>query len=329
MTRSCCLLAALLLLGCNGPESAHAEPLPRAAPSSHHTPTRRERAPVDAIPAHTSAYPWHDDASIEPLNAIDSLQARFAPPPGHERVTLAKHSFGAWLRTLPLAASDQPVRANDGRVIVEAGDRYLAAVSTLDVGKHDLQQCADAIMRLHAEWLWSRGRAHDASYPTGATPIGWTRYLRGEIPHPKGRSFRWDERGKQPNTHASYRRYLDVVFSWANTGSLALRSGKPSRADVRPGDFFVLPGSPGHAVLLLDIAHDGQGRRVALIGQSFMPAQSFQVLRPNADQSWFELEDGGVDTPYWRRFPWTSLRRLDATDLAKAPTNARSELRPR
>jgi len=277
--------------------------------------------------ADTSPYPWHADPTIDALAAVGTLESRFAPPAGFERMGVARDSFGGWLRTLPLAAAHQPVRANDGRVLIRANHRYLAAVSTLDIGKRDLQQCADAIMRLHAEWLWSRGRAAEASYPTGATPIPWTRYLRGEIPHPVGRTFRWRARKPQANDHGSYRRYLDVVFSWANTGSLALRSAKPARADVRPGDFFVLAGSPGHAVLLLDVARHPDGRVVALIGQSFMPAQSFQVLRPGTAATWFALHDDGVDTPYWERFPWSSLRRLDPSEPGGDITGASDQKR--
>ncbi len=40
------------------------------------------------------------------------------------------------------------------------------------------------------------------------------------------------------------------------------------------------PGAPGHAVLVLDLATDAQGHRVVLLGQGFMPAQSFSVLHP-------------------------------------------------
>ena len=45
-----------------------------------------------------------------------------------------------------------------------------------------------------------------------------------------------------------------------------------------------------------------------------MPAQSFHVLRPDAASPWFVTtpdDERGVDTPFWRIFPWSSLRRLD------------------
>jgi hypothetical protein len=195
--------------------------------------------------------------------------------------------------------------------LLSPGHSHLAAVTTLDVGTADLQQCADAIMRLHGEWLWSRGRADEARYPTGAGDIPWSRFKLGDTPVPEGVRFTW-RRGRAPSAeHAGYRRYMDIVFSWANTVSLAQKTPRATRDAVRPGDFFILPGSPGHSVLLLDIAQNERGDKVALIGQSYMPAQNFQVLRPSRKEVWFELDEDGVDTPFWRPFPWDSLRRLD------------------
>ena len=107
------------------------------------------------------------------------------------------------------------------------------------------------------------------------------------------------------------RRYLDVVFSWSNTGALERQGSPVSPEALRPGDFFVLPGNPGHTVLVLDLATDAAGRRVVLVGQSFMPAQRFQVLRPARDNAWFTLDDEGLKTPFWRTFPWSALRRLE------------------
>jgi hypothetical protein len=72
----------------------------------------------------------------------------------------------------------------------------------------------------------------------------------------------------------------------------------------------VLPGGPGHAILILDVAEAPDGRRVALLGQGFMPAQDFHVLRAGAS-AWFSLDGEDVDTPFWPApFPWSSLRRM-------------------
>jgi hypothetical protein len=69
-------------------------------------------------------------------------------------------------------------------------------------------------------------------------------------------------------------------------------------------------GSPGHAVLILDIAESKDGRRVALLGQGFMPAQDFHVLRAPDGSPWFSLDGDNVETPFWKPFGWKSLRRL-------------------
>ena len=267
---------------------------------------------VQPGPVTTAVYAWHADATINALEASTTLRRRFESPPGFVRVALPKHSFGSWLRGLPLAAAGTGVRAYNGALLLRADHPHLAAVTTLDTGARNLQQCADAVMRLHAEWLWSEGHAAEASYGSGAGPIAWKRYLAGGYPKPKGNRFVWGQRGARQNTHANYRKYLDVVFSWSNTVALARQGKAIARGALRPGDFFVVAGSPGHTVLVLDVAENADGQRRALLGQSFMPAQSFHVLRPSPRQAWFSLNDkNGVKTPFWPRFPWTALRRLD------------------
>jgi len=243
---------------------------------------------------------------------VDSLRERFAPPDGFNRVAQKDPSFGAWLRDLPLAAPDTPVRAYDGRVLHPADDRRIAAVISLDVSPSDLQQCADTVIRLHAEWMWSQNR-RDMSYRAAAgLALPWERYARGERLVPKGRSIEWVPGSGRPSAdHDTFRKYLDSVFAWANTVSLEKQSKKVEPAQVSPGDFFILPGNPGHVVLVLDVATSGS-RRVALLGQSFMPAQNAQVLRSASGSPWFPLDlQQEVDTPFWKPFPWGSLRRLD------------------
>jgi hypothetical protein len=266
-------------------------------------------APVPPYRADAKRYPWLGAAGVpEP---VESLEMRFAPPSGFRRVDLAVESFGAWLRELPLAPRGTPVVAYSGFELLPANDRRIAAVAALDVGKSDLQQCADAMMRLHAEWSWSRGR-RDMSYRAASgLMLPFERWARGERLRASGASIEWVPGGARVDDHGGFRRYLDAVFAWANTVSLERHARKVAAEDVRPGDFFILPGNPGHTVLVLDVAVR-DGRKVALLGQSYMPAQSFQVLRPAADRVWYDLDPSGpVATPFWAPFPWSSLRRLD------------------
>src|SRR6476659_4017926 len=86
----------------------------------------------------------------------ETIEARFAPPPGATRVAVAAGSFGAWLRGLPLLAPGAPVHLFDGSI--KPRQDVHAAVVDLDVGARDLQQCADAVMRLRAEFAYANAR---------------------------------------------------------------------------------------------------------------------------------------------------------------------------
>lgn len=284
------------------PVPSEPKPAPPAASSA---------APKAASVMDPSRYAW-----LSGTNApapVDTLEQRFATPPGFSRVDLVPESFGAFLRALPLAAPGTPVRSNTGAVILAPSDRRLSAVVAIDVGAGDLQQCADSVIRMHAEWRWARGRRDHRYRTASGLWLGFEGYARGERIKIDGDKLSLVQSGRaQAPTHALFRAWLDDVFGWANTGSLSRDATPVKLPDLGPGDFFVMPGGPGHAVLVLDMARDASGRRKLLLGQGYMPAQSFQVLRAPSGDAWFDLDEaaGAIDTPFWRPFPFDTLRRL-------------------
>ncbi|MFL5353067.1 DUF4846 domain-containing protein [Archangium sp.] len=268
----------------------------RAGSAQPHAPTREERA----------RYAW-----LSAEHSIRPLAEALPPPSGYARVPVEEGSFGAWLRGLPLRPAGTPVRDFSGGQVLAGDDGALAAVAELDVGPANLQQCADSIIRLHAEWLWSSGQKERIAYPfTSGHLASWSRYAAGERARVSGSKVTWVKGGPADGSRASFRAYLDLVFTYAGTLSLAAKTQRPSREDVRPGDFFVLGGSPGHAVLVLDVARNSEGKHVALLGQGFLPAQDFHVLSPGEDGPWFSLDASEVATPFWKPFAWSALRRF-------------------
>ncbi len=332
--RRCLWIVGMLAAGCTSqadpplavrapdpPVRAQAAPPPVAASAASAAPLPGLALSPAALAAR---YPWPKSRPDAPPE--DRLERRFLTPDRFARATVAPGSFGAWLRDLPLEGYSAEVLSHRGAVILPTGHRNLAAVVALDVGAQDLQQCADSVIRLHAEWRWSQGRRDQSYRAASGAEMPFARWALGEritVSGPGGSKLTWAPAARPDDSHQAFRAYLDNVFGWANTVSLARDTTPTAVADLRAGDFVVQPGGPGHAVLILDLATDAEGHRVVLLGQGFMPAQSFQVLHPGkqnpnvtpgpvGDGAWFRIEPDGLQTPFWPRFPWTALRRFPA-----------------
>lgn len=259
--------------------------------------------PANAGPAHA----WRAEADV--VAPGDTVAGRFPPPPGFERPAVAPDSFGAWLRGLPLKPPGSPVVLFTGAL--KPNQAIHAGVIDIDVGNRDLQQCADAVMRLRAEWLWSRGRAQDIAFDyTGGGRVTFSRWAKGERPSEDGK--RWSRSGAADASYAALRKYMTAVFIQAGTYSLARELVAVPVAQMQPGDVFIKGGFPGHAVLVLDVVRSPvTGETRFLLAQSYMPAQDIHVLRSpgNADGSpWYAVPNGALFTPEWI-FPPDSLKR--------------------
>lgn len=265
-----------------------------------------------SLPARSSAaaglYAWQPAEVTSSGNA--TLMTRFGPPASFDRLPLAPQSFGAWLRGLPLKPDGALVHLYTGAE--KPRQDVQAAVLAIDTGARDLQQCADAVMRLRAEWLFATGRAQDIAFDLmGGGRVPFARWAKGERPAPSGKS--WTRKAPRDLSYANLRRYLDFIFAYAGTLSLEKELVEVSDAQaVMPGDVFIKGGAPGHAVLVADVAaHATTGARRFLLIQSYMPAQEMHVLRnpANPDGSpWYGVPYGPLVTPEWT-FPPGALRR--------------------
>ena len=96
---------------------------------------------------------------------------------------------------------------------------------------------------------------------------------------------------------------MNMVFAYAGTLSLAKELQPVTIEEIQVGDVFIQGGSPGHAVIVMDMAINAAGDKRFLLAQSYMPAQDIQVLQnPKSEVSspWFELPPGEqMETPEW------------------------------
>jgi hypothetical protein len=265
--------------------------------------------------ANVARYAWLADDRDFP-KPDSSLEERFPAPPGYKRVAVEAGSFAEWLRGLPMAPEGTPAKSFDGSETLSAEDDYLAGVVAIDTGTADLQQSSDVIIRLHAEYLWSRGEKDAISY-LSATKLSMplSRWAKGQRLLPNGPNVFWVVKGKPAEVdHAEFRRYLDAVFNWANSTSLSARSTPVADAkDLVAGDFFLQTVEPNHVAVVLDVAEKQSGERVALLGQARNPAESVHVVRPGKATPWFSVRPPvPVLTPHSKALAWEDLRRMTA-----------------
>src|SRR5689334_2957628 len=85
----------------------------------------------------------------QPVGIINTggltIQTRFNTPEGYTRNLFADNTFENYLRHLPLKPAGTKVRYYDGQI---KELNVCDAVVDMDIGNKNLQQCADAVMRL-------------------------------------------------------------------------------------------------------------------------------------------------------------------------------------
>lgn len=241
----------------------------------------------------------------------DDIGSRIPAPSGATRMNVPDGSFAAYLRSLPLLPQGSAVHTYDGGL--KHRQDVHAAVLDISVGHRDLQQCADAVIRLRAEYLFAQERYDEIAFDfTNRFRAEFKRWRQGERITVSGNTCTWVRTAKPDTSREALLSYLRTVFTYAGTLSLSRELRPASHLPMAIGDVFIQGGSPGHAIIVLDLARMADGRNAFLLAQSYMPAQQIHVLRNLAQPehgAWFiEGEDDRLRTPEWT-FSWGDRKR--------------------
>lgn len=234
-----------------------------------------------------------------------TIENRIVPPDGYIRKKCDGNSFAAYLRQLPLFPEGSKVKLYNGQEKQNQSAAY--SVINMEIGNLDLQQCADAVIHLRAEYLWVQKRYGEIKFNfTSGFPVEYTKWAEGKRIKVSGNKAEWYAAGGRDYSYKTFRKYLDMVFMYAGTASLAKELQTVPYTSLQPGDVFIKGGSPGHAVIVMDIAiHPTTKKKVFLLAQSYMPAQQIHILVNPSDRNlspWYELtdaDDGNLYTPEW------------------------------
>ena len=216
-------------------------------------------------------------------------------PVGYSRVSIEdKTSFAYYLRHLPLKPLGTPVYTYDGHVSWTSDYAY-AVIDSIDTGKDDLQQCADAVIRLRAEWLYAQKHYDDIAFHfTNGWLCDYKHWAEGNRVSVQGNRTSWYQAASRDYSYPTFRKYLNMVFNYAGTLSLSRELKFTNINDLQIGDVFIKGGSPGHAIIVIDVAENPETHDKAfMVAESYMPAQDIHILKNSiyGDHPWFYLRD--------------------------------------
>jgi hypothetical protein len=229
-----------------------------------------------------------------------TIAERFNPPTLDERVTIKENSFAHYLRSLPLKPHGSLLLDYEGDVL-DKQNVYLAVVD-MDLDRRDLQQCADAVMRLKGEYLFHHNQKNKITFQLVAT----------------GKNLSFTQYSPHDQSYKAFRKYMRHIFSFANTTSLRNQLIPVDFKEMKIGDVFIQKAQNGkrhgHAVIVVDMSISKDGKKRYLLAQSYMPAQETQILINPSDPKispWYEINDHSeIKTPEWTFLP-SDLRRFE------------------
>ncbi|MCR5119100.1 MAG: DUF4846 domain-containing protein [Lachnospiraceae bacterium] len=215
-----------------------------------------------------------------------TLETRIRVPEGYERNPEPEGSFAEYLRAYPMHEDGYKVHYYDGGIKEYAAQ---AAVFDMHLGDRDLQQCADSVIRMYAEYLRDNGRSDEIAFHfVSGFLCDYRTWLAGNKVSVAGNNVSWTATAAREDTDETFEAYLNTVFSYASTISLKKEAEAVSLKEIQAGDIFIHAGSPGHVVMVADVC-EKDGKKAFLLAQGYMPAQDFYVLTNelHADDPWY------------------------------------------
>jgi len=222
-------------------------------------------------------------------------------PAGFSNSTGDVKTFGNFLSGLSLKEEGTPVKLYNGENKWNQQAHY--AVVNLPIGSKDLHQCADAVMRLRADFLRKEGRYNKINFHfVSGFNCEYSKWIAGNRIKVNGSKVSWYTGGSKGDSDESYWKYLETVWSYASTLSLEKELISKSVSDIETGDVWIKGGSPGHAIIVAKVIVNEAGEKLFLLAQSYMPAQELHILKNPRNEElspWYEIPTDELISPEW------------------------------
>ena len=250
-------------------------------------------------------------AIINPEGMV--LAERIGTPAGYTRTEETAESLGAFIRSYGVKEHGAKVLLYDGSE--KSNQSAHAAVFTLPIEERNLQQCADSVMRMYAEYFLATKQYDRINFHfSDGFAASYSKWIQGYKIKVTDDKAKWVKDVKCDESYESFQEYMRLVFAYAGTYSMMSESKEIELSELKIGDIFLKGGSPGHVVMVVDTCVDENGNKAFLLAQGFMPAQEFHVLNNplHSGDPWYYVNEVAypLDTPEYT-FGEGSLRRLE------------------
>lgn len=221
----------------------------------------------------------------------DSISTRVMSLKGYKRSVYPKGSFQEYLRNYELKTFGSPIINYDDTEYF--AQHWHDAILKVPVPSNGLQQCADALMRMRAEYLWEYDRKDEIGFNfTSGHYCSWKKYAEGFRPKIRGNKVTFHKTTAPNFSETNFYKYLNLIYTYAGTLSLYTELPKVKVKNLTIGDMLVKPGSPGHIEIIVDEIINDKGEKLFLLAQGNTPAQNVCLLK--------NFEDTGISP--WYRF---------------------------
>lgn len=242
-----------------------------------------------------------------------TLETRILAPKGYNRETATANSLASFIRNYPMKDDGSEVLLYNGTP--KGNQTAHVAVFKLPIENYDLQQCADSVMRMYAEYFWNTKQYDKISFHfVSGFEAKYSKWIQGYRIKLSGNNVNWVKQTGRDTSYESFKEYLKIVFSYASTLSMEKESKTIGIKDIQVGDIFIKGGSPGHVVMVVDVCVSSEGKKGFLLAQGYMPAQEFHVLNnpKHSDDPWYYVDEitYPLSTPEYS-FDEGSLKRVN------------------
>ena len=154
-----------------------------------------------------------------PVMIVETIRG-ISLPPGFDYVAEGDTAYSNWLLDLRLK-KNKTVYLYNGKLKSNQDAQY--GVLDIDIGKKDLVQCADAAMKLKADYLFEKHLYDQIKFlTTSGNEISfenWRRGMRWKVQGAKLVSYNINKEGI--NKENEYASFMEFVFSYCGSYSLS------------------------------------------------------------------------------------------------------------